>query len=145
MESLLTSAEAAEYLKVSPNTLAKWRSCGGGPAYVKVGDLVRYSRDSIKRLNAERVRVEPKIGRTLREMRITRNIRTVIRTKPQNRPARVAVIQIRQQCHREWATGLKRQNAKCLSASQHRIQPCLIEVPRWQVVQITERRCRKSK
>lgn len=41
---LLTNAEAANYLSVQPQTLAKWRMGGGEPAipFVKVGRNVRY-------------------------------------------------------------------------------------------------------
>jgi excisionase family DNA binding protein len=35
--SLLTQDEAAEYLRVSPRTLERWRLLGIGPRYVKLG------------------------------------------------------------------------------------------------------------
>jgi predicted DNA-binding transcriptional regulator AlpA len=38
----LNAADAADYLGVSPSTLAKWRISGGGPRYVKAGRRVTY-------------------------------------------------------------------------------------------------------
>lgn len=35
--SVLTSAEAAELLGISPRTLANWRVQGRGPVYVRIG------------------------------------------------------------------------------------------------------------
>ena len=39
---LLTTEEAAQYLTVSRRTLERWRTEGGGPAYVKLGGCIRY-------------------------------------------------------------------------------------------------------
>lgn len=47
-DRLLTAEEAATFFGVKPNTLAKWRTAGIGPAYVKVGSLVRYPQEAIK-------------------------------------------------------------------------------------------------
>ena len=44
---LLTPKEASQMLKVSIHTLAKWRSQGQGPDYVKTGKSVKYSRDTV--------------------------------------------------------------------------------------------------
>jgi predicted DNA-binding transcriptional regulator AlpA len=41
-ERLLTSKEAAEFLRVSTSWLAKSRMNGTGPAFVKIGRSVRY-------------------------------------------------------------------------------------------------------
>ena len=41
-ETLLDSAEAAQYLGVCKQTLEKWRRLGRGPAYVRYGRKVRY-------------------------------------------------------------------------------------------------------
>lgn len=41
--SLLTPAEAASYLRANARTLERWRSAGGGPAFVKIGRKVAYS------------------------------------------------------------------------------------------------------
>ena len=45
---LLTTAEAAAGLRVSPRTLNNWRSLGTGPEFIKVGALVRYREDDIE-------------------------------------------------------------------------------------------------
>lgn len=37
MSELLTPNEAARIVRLSPNTLAKWRHYGTGPKFVKVG------------------------------------------------------------------------------------------------------------
>lgn len=43
MSSLLTTIQAAEYLGLSPQTLADWRHKGAGPKFVRVGTrTVRY-------------------------------------------------------------------------------------------------------
>ena len=39
----LTCEEAARFLRLSPRTLEKQRSNGGGPAYRKFGRAVRYT------------------------------------------------------------------------------------------------------
>lgn len=59
MSDLLTPAELAVMLGMSPRTLANWRSYGRGPEYVKLGAeppegkqdrrLVRYPRDAAER------------------------------------------------------------------------------------------------
>lgn len=38
----LIEEEAAAYLRISPQTLRRWRSVGRGPAYHKIGGAVRY-------------------------------------------------------------------------------------------------------
>lgn len=43
-DPLLTPAEAARFLRVSPSTLARWRCYGQGPGFVKVPHAVRYRR-----------------------------------------------------------------------------------------------------
>jgi predicted DNA-binding transcriptional regulator AlpA len=44
---LLTPKEISQLLKISIHTLAKWRSQGQGPDYVKTGKSVKYSLDTI--------------------------------------------------------------------------------------------------
>lgn len=43
-DRLLSPVEVAEFFGVRVGTLARWRSDGGGPPYIKVGSLVRYRR-----------------------------------------------------------------------------------------------------
>ncbi len=40
---LMREAEAADYLGLSPKTLARWRWAGKGPVFHKLGSAVRYS------------------------------------------------------------------------------------------------------
>lgn len=44
---LLTEAQVAERLAISPRTLQMWRFKGGGPRFVKVGVAVRYRPEDI--------------------------------------------------------------------------------------------------
>ena len=47
-QTLVTTPAAAEYLgNLKPNTLEIWRIQGTGPAYKKIGRLVRYSLDDL--------------------------------------------------------------------------------------------------
>ncbi|MDR1633995.1 MAG: helix-turn-helix domain-containing protein [Bifidobacteriaceae bacterium] len=39
---LLSTSEAAEFLRVPRQTLARWRCDGKGPSYSKIGKHVRY-------------------------------------------------------------------------------------------------------
>ena len=39
---LLTESEAAEFLRLKPKTLSRWRWAGTGPRFLKVGGAVRY-------------------------------------------------------------------------------------------------------
>ena len=39
---LFTPQDAAEYLSMSDQTLAQWRSQGRGPRYIRAGRYVRY-------------------------------------------------------------------------------------------------------
>lgn len=39
---LITPTEAADYLHISASTLARWRTYGGGPLYIKLGGRVFY-------------------------------------------------------------------------------------------------------
>lgn len=50
---LLTAADTAEILKISPRTLANWRSSGLGPNFHKVGGSVRYELADIKEFVAK--------------------------------------------------------------------------------------------
>jgi excisionase family DNA binding protein len=42
MHRLLNQREVAEYLRLSERTLERWRVCGGGPAFTKLGKRVLY-------------------------------------------------------------------------------------------------------
>lgn len=44
MGELLDSEQAAQFLHVRPQTLACWRLYNKGPAFAKIGRLVRYDR-----------------------------------------------------------------------------------------------------
>jgi excisionase family DNA binding protein len=46
-EPFLTTREAATWLRLTPNTLEKWRVQGGGPAYRKHGRYVRYHLEDL--------------------------------------------------------------------------------------------------
>lgn len=50
LRSLLSAREAADFLNVQPQTLAKWRTVGGECAipYVKVGRSIRYRRSALE-------------------------------------------------------------------------------------------------
>lgn len=39
---LLTESDAAKYLTLKPNTLARWRWAGKGPRFIKIGGAIRY-------------------------------------------------------------------------------------------------------
>jgi excisionase family DNA binding protein len=47
-QTLMTEQEAARRLTVSVKTLQAWRVRGGGPRFVKVGRLVRYTEAAIE-------------------------------------------------------------------------------------------------
>lgn len=44
---LMSTAEAAEYLGISPGTLNNWRSAEVGPDYAVIGRRVRYAAEDI--------------------------------------------------------------------------------------------------
>ena len=47
MESLMTPANVSERIGVPSTTLAQWRYLKKGPAYIKVGNHVRYRLDDL--------------------------------------------------------------------------------------------------
>jgi len=53
----LSTPQAAELLGISRKTLEKWRLVGGGPAFRKVGRLVRYTSDDLQNWLDSRRRV----------------------------------------------------------------------------------------
>lgn len=46
-KTVFTSKETAEYLSMSPSTLAHWRTEGRGPVYSKEGKRVHYLKKDI--------------------------------------------------------------------------------------------------
>ena len=44
---LMTTREAAEYLRLKQQTLHNWRCLGSGPDFVKLGRCVRYRRSDL--------------------------------------------------------------------------------------------------
>lgn len=46
-KSVMTEAEAAEYLGFAPNTLRQWRTEGIGPRYCNPTGSVRYRREAL--------------------------------------------------------------------------------------------------
>ena len=46
-EDLLTTEEAARYLRLSPRTLERYRMTGEGPEYLKVGGRVFYRKAAL--------------------------------------------------------------------------------------------------
>ncbi len=44
MSDLLNSEEAAKFLHLRPQTLACWRLYGKGPAFIRIGRIIRYDR-----------------------------------------------------------------------------------------------------
>lgn len=45
----LTTAEAAEYLRLADRTLERWRIEGRGPRFIKVGAKVLYAKRELDR------------------------------------------------------------------------------------------------
>src|SRR5688572_13566366 len=56
MHDMLTTEEAADYLRVQPRTLGDWRYRGIGPRYVTYGRVVRYRRAALDSWLASRER-----------------------------------------------------------------------------------------
>ena len=46
---LLKPAELAQRWQVPDSTLRKWRSAGIGPKFIKIGGIVRYHEDEVRR------------------------------------------------------------------------------------------------
>lgn len=53
---LLTESDVAQLLSISIRTLQAWRIRGGGPAFLKIGRVVRYSPHEIEDWLASRHR-----------------------------------------------------------------------------------------
>lgn len=54
MSMLLTPEDVADRLRVKVGTLAAWRWRGIGPAWIKVGGVVRYPGDKLESWLAQR-------------------------------------------------------------------------------------------
>ncbi len=50
---LLTTNEAAEYLRLKRQTLATWRHTRKGPDYIKMGRYVMYEKKALDKLISE--------------------------------------------------------------------------------------------
>ena len=50
---LLTTAELARIMGLAPISLQHWRAEGRGPAWLKLGKAVRYSRADVERFYAQ--------------------------------------------------------------------------------------------
>lgn len=48
MSKYLTEPEAADYLRLAPKTLTKWRHAGRGPKYHKFGGAIRYALSDLE-------------------------------------------------------------------------------------------------
>lgn len=46
-DELLPTPEASAYIRISPATMASYRSCGIGPAFLKFGKRVLYRRSDL--------------------------------------------------------------------------------------------------
>lgn len=55
-EQLLTTIEAANFLRLRPNTLEIWRWAGKGPKFCKLGRACRYRRSDLQSFLNESVR-----------------------------------------------------------------------------------------
>jgi predicted DNA-binding transcriptional regulator AlpA len=55
MTMMLRTEEAAEFLGLSPGTLATWRVRGGGPRYRKLGRVVVYDPTDLRAWLDERI------------------------------------------------------------------------------------------
>lgn len=54
MSVLLTETELCDRLKIVAGTARMWRATGKGPAWIKVGRLVRYSETALEAWLAQR-------------------------------------------------------------------------------------------
>ncbi|MBA8877880.1 helix-turn-helix transcriptional regulator [Phyllobacterium myrsinacearum] len=52
----MTPAEGAIYLHLSASTLARWRTYGGGPLYLKLGKKIFYRKSDLDQFIVEATR-----------------------------------------------------------------------------------------
>jgi len=55
-KKILSTSEAASFLRVSSRTLEKWRTYGGGPQFSRLGTRVVYSAEHLEAFAAARSR-----------------------------------------------------------------------------------------
>ena len=60
-EQLLDTARAADHLGLSPRTLEKWRTAGGGPPFVKLGRRVAYRQADLDAWVASQLRTSTSV------------------------------------------------------------------------------------
>jgi predicted site-specific integrase-resolvase len=60
---MLDAGQAAQYLQIAVQTLARWRAQGIGPAFVKVGGLVRYEVADLNEFLDARRRIPTLVSR----------------------------------------------------------------------------------
>jgi hypothetical protein len=65
MDRTYDTKEAADFLRVKPNTLVKWRSLGRGPRFHKLGDerngdALYFARDLLDFIGPARQVIPPK-------------------------------------------------------------------------------------
>ena len=53
---LMTTEEAAHYLRIEKRTLENWRVSGRGPLFVRLGGAVRYRRAQLEKFIAQNER-----------------------------------------------------------------------------------------
>ena len=54
LKGRMSEAELSEYWGVKRKTLAKWRSLGNGPLYLKIGSKIHYLREGIEEYERNR-------------------------------------------------------------------------------------------
>lgn len=57
--AFLTTKQAAIDLGISHRTLEKWRACGAGPSYFKLGRAVRYASEEVEAFAQKCRRLQP--------------------------------------------------------------------------------------
>ena len=48
VKDFLNDVEAAEFLRLSPQTLRNWRTQCRGPVYIKAGRAIRYAMEDLR-------------------------------------------------------------------------------------------------
>src|SRR5215211_1896154 len=83
LETYYTPDEAAEYLRSSPSTLAKLRLYGTGPAFTRIGRVIRYRRTDLDRWMGDKLaRSTAEIGRASELSPFARSTHAPIEKEP---------------------------------------------------------------